>query len=106
VGSYLLGKAKLDLCVAAAFLPYTSVRDTLCGAFDPQLLALKTAITGAVPAYADPDNRIGELKARSDVTSYVFTSRFLPSIPVKGFCREKYTGTPPASCPNPWAAYQ
>lgn len=45
----------------------------------------------------DLANRIGELKSRTNVIQHVFETRFLPSIPPNGFCRETL------NCPTtPW----
>ncbi len=42
----------------------------------------------------DPNNRLGELKGRVEVFKHVWDTRFLESIELSGFCREKGTCPP------------
>ncbi len=97
-GTYALGRLKLELFVAGAFLPKNIVSQTLCSLFSSVLTSFRSALP-TTPA-ADAANRIGELKTRSDAIRHVFDTRFLPSIPNKGFCREKHLSN--AACPYPW----
>jgi hypothetical protein len=94
------GKLKLDKCIAAAFQPKQSAGDENCQSFVSQLTNFRAALPATTPA-ADVANRVGELKVRVDVIRQVFDTRFLPSIPANGFCREKTAPTNPA-CPYPW----
>jgi hypothetical protein len=72
-----------------------------CQAFVDKVNAFKAQIPATPPAW-DVANRISELKARITTLLHVYNTRFVPSIPANGFCREL---TPiPADCPNPWTA--
>ncbi len=93
-----LGKLKLDLCVHASFQPWASANNVSCRLFRSVFDSYRAALPGSA-AGADPDNRLGEQKWRSEVLGHVFETRFLPSIPSQGFCRERtapaHTGCPP-----------
>lgn len=85
---WLNGLDKLDKCIGASTQPKQSSGDQNCTAFRSQLAGYLSTIN-AVPAAGpglDVGNRIGELKARAKIVSYVFEYRFLPSIPLQGFC--------------------
>jgi len=88
-----IAKAKIDTCVDGTFGPVTANATRLCG-------KARTAIDdfeAALPAEAaGPDlyNRLGELKARTDVVQHVWDERFLRSIEPAGFCRERGTCPP------------
>jgi len=94
------GKQKLDKCVNAAFQPKASASNENCQSFRNQLASYKAALPATAAPREDPDNRLGEQKWRWEVISHVFETRFLPSIPPNGYCRERtapsYTG-----CPSP-----
>ena len=82
------GLDKLDKCIGASTQPKQSSGDQNCTAFRSQLagyLSTINAVSAALPG-KDVGNRIGELKARAKIVSYVFEYRFLPSIPPQGFC--------------------
>jgi len=82
------GLDKLDKCIGASTQPKQSSGDQNCTAFRSQFagyLSTINAVPAAMPGM-DVGNRIGELKARARIVSYVFEYRFLPSIPVQGFC--------------------
>jgi hypothetical protein len=87
------GKQKLDKCVNAAFQPKQSAGDENCQSFVSQLTNYRASLPATTSA-SDVANRLGELKVRVDVIRHVFDTRFLPSIPAAGFCREKNTCPP------------
>jgi hypothetical protein len=91
------GKVKLDKCIAAAFHPKQSAGDENCQSFVSQLTNFQSSLP-ATTALQDVANRLGELKVRATVIRHVFDTRFLPSVPPNGFCRE----TSPSTCPAPW----
>lgn len=93
------GKQKLDKCVDAAFQPKASASNENCQSFRNQLASYKVALP-ATASGADPDNRLGEQKWRWEVISHVFETRFLPSIPSNGYCRER-TAPNYAGCDSP-----
>ncbi len=90
------GKQKLDKCISAAFDPKSSAGDENCQSFVSQLENFRAGVPGGVSA-TDFANRAGELKTRASAIRHVFLTRFLPSIPAAGFCREK--GTCAATAP-------
>ena len=73
-----------------------------CPIFVTQLAALRAAVLTLTSAPADTANRRGELLVRADVIKHVYDTRFVPSIPTGGFCREKTVATPSTACPYPW----
>ena len=86
--SWANGRDKLTKCIGASTQPKQSSGDQNCTAFRSQLTNYRSAIE-AIPAAMpgrDIANRIGELKARARIVEYLFVYRFLPSIPVQGFC--------------------
>jgi hypothetical protein len=87
------GKLKLDKCIAATFQPKASASNENCQSFRSQLLNYQTRLPVSASG-PDPANRLGELKARVQVLFHVFDTRFAPSIPPNGFCREKNTCLP------------
>jgi len=91
------GLVKLDKCIDAAFQPKQSAGDENCQSFVSQLNNYRTRIPGTTPT-RDVANRVGELKVRVDVILHLYATRFLPSVPAGGFCRERGT----AGCTNPW----
>ncbi len=93
------GKVKLDKCVNAAFQPKQSAGDENCQSFISQLTNYRASVPATTSA-SDVANRVGELKSRVDVIRHVFDTRFLPSIPAAGFCRER--DPDPDTCPDPW----
>jgi len=99
--SWQNGKQKLDKCINAAFQPKQSSGDENCQSFVSQLTNYRASLP-ATPSASDVANRLGELKVRVDVIRHVFDTRFLPSIPAAGFCREKDNDGNPLTCPDPW----
>lgn len=82
------GKQKLDKCVDAALLAKSSAGNENCQSFRNQFDSYKAALP-ATPTGADPANRLGEQFGRWEVIKHVFETRFLPSIPANGYCRER-----------------
>jgi len=95
------GLQKLDKCIEAAFQPKQSAGDENCQSFVSQLTNYRASLP-ATTSPSDVANRLGELKVRVDVIRHVFNTRFLPSIPAAGFCREKDNDGNPVTCPDPW----
>jgi hypothetical protein len=93
--SYRLSDAKHELndeCVVGSFLPvspYTHQHPYYSDCLEAieRLEQFKAALPPAT-LLVDTANRLGELKVRVDVILHVFRDRFLPSVPVNGFCRE------------------
>lgn len=85
---------KIKDCVGKTFKPITGLALGICE------LARETyvvAFENALPATATgPDlrNRVAELKSRVAVFKHVWDTRFLESIKISGFCREKGTCQP------------
>ena len=95
------GKVKLDKCIEAAFAPKQSQGDENCQSFVTQITNYRDSLP-ATTSPTDVANRLGEQKARVDVILHVFNTRFLPSIPANGFCREQDFDGNPLTCPDPW----
>jgi hypothetical protein len=111
---------KLNVCLASAFEPIaghgSTSRDSnhalpsgrpYCTEYFPQRLAAFRNALPAAPAGTDVANRLGALKSRVDILQHVYATRFLPSIPECGFCRERTATSsdgrnPPAPCVAPW----
>lgn len=86
--SWANGRDKLTKCIGASTQPKQSSGDQNCTAFRSQLTNYRSTIEAIPPAVPGRDlaNRIGELKARARIVEYLFVYRFLPSIPLQGFC--------------------
>lgn len=91
------GKQKLDKCIAAAFQPKSSAGDENCQSFVSQLTNYRNSIP-ATTSTQDIANRTGQLKVRVEVIFHLYYTRFVPSIPAAGFCREAGS----SGCANPW----
>jgi len=98
---WLNGKVKLDKCIEAAFHPKQSSGDENCQSFVSQLTNYRSSLP-ATTSLSDVANRLGELKTRVDVIRHIYDTRFLPSIPAAGFCREADVDGNPLTCPDPW----
>lgn len=128
-GKWAEARYKLDVCLDSTFQAIaasgygTSTRHggsslpssrPYCTQYFPERLA---AFNSALPLAAqgsDVANRLGELKSRVKVLQHLYATRFLPSIPAGGFCRERnasgsnlvsastYTYPPPVQCTAPW----
>jgi hypothetical protein len=84
---WLSGKVKLDKCIEAAFQPKQSASNENCQSFVSQFTNYRSRLPATTSA-ADIANRTGELKARVEVIFNLYNTRFLPSIPEGGYCRE------------------
>ncbi len=78
-----------------------------CTYYFPERLGWFEDALPAAPYAADVANRLGELKSRVEILQHLYDTRFLPSIPKGGFCREKvadsYTSRhPQPQCVAPW----
>ena len=93
-GTWSVAEFTLNLCVATAFFPKNALGTWLCDyarkSVTDYAAALPDTATGP-----DVANRLGEQKAQVATFLHVFDTRFLPSIPDRGFCREKNLN----SCP-------
>jgi hypothetical protein len=96
---WLNGLEKLDKCILAGFQPKQSAGDENCQSFVSQLNNFASRVPTATPLH-DVANRVGELRARISTLLHVYHTRYLPSIPAGGFCRETNSHLP--TCPNPW----
>ncbi|HMA11489.1 MAG TPA: hypothetical protein VKO83_06350 [Steroidobacteraceae bacterium] len=87
---WLNGKEKLDKCIEAAFQPKQSSSNENCQSFVSQFTNYRSRLPASTST-ADVANRTGELKARVEVIFNLYYTRFLPSIPASGYCREAGT---------------
>lgn len=76
---------KLTKCINATDQPKTSAGSQNCGSFETQFEAFKPEVMNAMLYGPDPNNRVGEIKSRLMVLSYVYYSQFKPSIKDRGF---------------------
>ncbi len=82
------GRDKLTKCIQATYDPKSSTGDQNCQAFASQFDGYRTRLgTASINWYAVPPgqvldkaNRLGELKARTDVIRYIFNCQFLPAV--------------------------
>jgi len=86
------GDDKLDKCLAATYQPKSSSGNQNCQAFLSQFQGFKDTLSIVGPYGPDPANRKGELEARVKVFQHVYETRFLPSVPDGGFCKESPDG--------------
>jgi hypothetical protein len=77
--------AKLERCVLASTDPKRSSENQNCQSFESQYLGYKTYLDSVVLSGEDPANRLGEVRARTDVLRYVYDSQYKPTIPATGF---------------------
>jgi hypothetical protein len=85
---------KLEGCVSATYQPKQSASNQNCQAFLEHFGQFKAALEPVVSNGAyDVANRRGELDTRVQVFEHVYATRFVPSIPRGGFCRERYEST-------------
>jgi hypothetical protein len=76
---------KLGRCITASTSPKQSGGAQNCQSFETQFLSFKNTLATVTRQGSDPANRIGEVRARTDVIEHVYTKHFKPSIPVGGF---------------------
>lgn len=80
---------KIKDCVVKTFKPITGAALGICEkARDELVVAFETALP-ATTTGPDPFNRLGELRGRVEVFKHVWDTRFLPSLELAGFCRER-----------------
>ncbi len=89
--SWLNAKDKLAKCLKDSYFPRTSEAVRNCNSFDTQLgnyratLNTVASCTASTTSCRDPQNRLGELKARVDTLRHVVNDRLIPSVPAQGF---------------------
>jgi hypothetical protein len=91
------GNYKLNVCLEGVFkaVGHDYGKRTFCQHFLTYgLNPFESHIPATTPTQ-DIANRVGELKARTVVLRNLYLTRFLPSVPNAGFCRERGT------CPAP-----
>ncbi len=86
-------KDKIRICVNATFQPVSSQQALKCDRARDAVDIFEAALPAAASG-PDPFNRLGELKARTDVFQHVWDERFINSIQPAGFCRERGTCPP------------
>ncbi|MGH8242954.1 MAG: hypothetical protein ACRETY_06345 [Steroidobacteraceae bacterium] len=85
---------KIKDCVVKTFKPITGAALGICEkARDELVVAFETALP-ATTTGPDPFNRLGELRGRVEAFKHIWDTRFLPSLDLAGFCRERGTCAP------------
>jgi hypothetical protein len=79
---------KVTACVDATFKPITGYAYGICQQARDYADGFKLALP-ATTTRPDPYNRLGELHARLEAFKHVWDDRFLQSIDLAGFCRER-----------------
>ena len=98
---------KLGKCIAATYQPKQSAGNQNCTSFLQQWASVKASIDAIIAADLgrnDLANRRYELQQRYRVFDHVYDTRFWPSVPAGGFCREQYVlsgGTQGCAVPSP-----
>jgi hypothetical protein len=82
-----VAELKINLCVAASFLPRNRLGDLVC-ALARHTVQDYAAVLPATATGTDVANRLGEQKARVETWLHVWDTRYVPSIKANGFCRE------------------
>jgi hypothetical protein len=96
--TWLNAKDKLTKCLKDSNFPKTSEAVRNCNSFDTQMANYRATLntvplcTVATTTCRDPDNRLGELKARVDTLRHVVNDRLIPSVPEQGFQYPSYDG--------------
>jgi len=96
--TWLNAKDKLAKCLQDSYAPKTSEAVRNCNAFDTQMANYRATLdtvpicTVATTACRDPENRLGELKARVDTLRHVVNDRLIPSVPENGFLDSTFDG--------------
>lgn len=89
--TWLNAKDKLTKCLADSSFPKTSEAVRNCNSFDSQMSNYRATLdsvpvcTATAATCNDPDNRLGELKARVDTLRHVMNDRLIPSVPEDGW---------------------
>lgn len=82
---------KLTKCLTGSSFPRTSEAVRNCNSFDVQMANYRATLntvpvcTATTTSCRDPDNRLGEIKARVDTLRHVLNARLIPSIPEDGW---------------------
>ena len=85
---------KINDCIVKTFKPITGLALGICElARDEYVVAFEAALPAAATG-PDPYNRLGELRGRVEVFKHVWDTRFMNSIKINGYCREKGTCAP------------
>jgi hypothetical protein len=84
---------KVVACVDAAFNPITGLALGICDQARAYVDGFKAALP-ATTSRPDPYNRLGELHGRVEAFKHVWDTRFMQSIDLAGFCRERGTCAP------------
>lgn len=95
--TWVNAKDKLAKCLKGSNYPKTSEAVRNCNSFDSQMANYR-GILNLVPVCtdsttcSDKDNRLGELKARTDTIRHVTNDRLIPSVPANGFEHPVFEG--------------
>jgi hypothetical protein len=96
IGAWEDADQQLQRCLDATYQPKASASNQNCQSFVTQFGLFKKALSPVLPnGENDFANRLGEMRVRVRVFEEVYYTRFVPSIPVGGFCVET------DSCPDP-----
>jgi hypothetical protein len=79
---------KIRDCVAKTFKPITGYALGICE-FARERVEIFGAALPATPTGPDPYNRLAELAGRVETFKHVWDTRFMPSLKLAGFCRER-----------------
>jgi hypothetical protein len=79
---------KIKDCVIKTFKPITGLALGICEQAREYVVAFEAALPAATTR-PDPYNRLGELKGRVGVFKHVWDTRFMNSLELSGFCRER-----------------
>ena len=79
---------KIKDCVTKTFKPITGLALGICELAREYVDAFGAALP-ATPTGPDPYNRLAELEGRVEAFKHVWDTRFLPSLDLAGFCRER-----------------
>jgi hypothetical protein len=105
--SWLNANDKLVKCLKDSYAPKTSEAVRNCNSFLTQLANYRATLntvplcTVATTTCGDPENRLGELKARVDTLRHVVNDRLIPSVPQNGFVDFTYRFNPDGSLKDP-----
>ena len=86
---------KLSKCIDATDKPKSSAGNEACQGFETQFAPFKQFVYGLPESPAsDPNNRVGELKARVMIFSATYDNQFTPSIKTGGFTDPNFEVNP------------
>jgi hypothetical protein len=84
---------KIRDCVTKSFKPLTGYALGICEYARERVEKFGAALP-ATPTGPDPYNRLAELAARVETFKHVWDTRFMQSLKLAGFCRERGTCPP------------